>query len=277
MPTSHSPPSFLATVRSFPRPVWFLFLGSFLNKFGAFVVPFLMLYMLDRGYPKSEIVVVLGAYGVGNILSAAVGGQLADSFGRRKTIILSMVLGALGMLALSLANSFVSLLALTFLVGFSGEMYRPAASALLMDLVAEEQRAAAFATYRVAFNAGWMFGPATAGILAKHSWVWIFVGDAATCLLFAAVAWFALPRGVKLSEASRGWWSAIGVIRKDRAYLLFLLALLGPGMLLMQTHSTYSMYVVDDLGFSTEVYGYLLSMNGLLIILFELQIGRAHV
>ncbi len=272
MPTSHSPPSLLATVRTFPPAVWFLFLGSFLNKFGAFVVPFLTLYMLDKGYPKSEIGMVIGAYGVGNLISSAVGGQLADSFGRRKTIVLSMVLGAIGILALSQASSFASLLTLTLLVGFSGEMYRPAASALLMDLVPEEQRAAAFATYRVAFNAGWMFGPATAGLLASHSWLWLFVGDAVTCLLFAAVAWFALPKGVKSSEASRGWWSAIGIIRKDRAYLLFLLALFGPGMILMQTHATFSTYVVEDLGYAKKVYGYLLSMNGLLIILFELPI-----
>ena len=140
MPTSHSPPSLLATVRTFPPAVWFLFLGSFLNKFGAFVVPFLTLYMLDKGYPKSEIGMVIGAYGVGNLISSAVGGQLADSFGRRKTIVLSMVLGAIGILALSQASSFASLLTLTLLVGFSGEMYRPAASALLMDLVPEEQR-----------------------------------------------------------------------------------------------------------------------------------------
>jgi predicted MFS family arabinose efflux permease len=117
-------------------------------------------------------------------------------------------------------------------------MYRPAASALLIDLVPEHQRAAAFATYRVAFNEGWKFGPATAGFLATHSWTWLFVGDAVTSLLFGVVAWFALPKGVKLAEASRGFIGALGVIRRDRAYLLFLLVLFGPGMLLMQTHAT---------------------------------------
>jgi hypothetical protein len=34
-----------ARLRAFPRPVWILFVGTFLNKFGAFVIPFLALYM----------------------------------------------------------------------------------------------------------------------------------------------------------------------------------------------------------------------------------------
>ena len=136
----------------------------------------------------------------------------------------------------------------------------------------DEQRAAAFATCRVAFNVGWIFGPATTGLLASHSWFWLFVGDAATCLLFAAIALFALPKGVKGTEATRGWLRAIGVMRMDRAYLLFLLTLFGPGMILIQTHVSFSTYVVEDLGFTKKVYGYLLSMNGLMVFLFELPI-----
>ncbi len=264
----------LATLRSFPRSVWFLFLGSFLNKFGTFVIPFLTLYLLKNGYSTKEVGIVVGAYGGGNFISAMVGGHLADTLGRRKTIVLSMLLGAVGMVALSQAQGFWPLVALSFLVGCSAEMYRPAASALLIDLVPEEQRTTAFACYRVAFNGGWMFGPATGGFLAAHDPVWLFVGDAITCVLFAGIAWFALPKGVNDSEAAHGFLASLAVIRHDKRYVLFLLALFGPGLLLMQFHSAYSSFVVRDLGHSEKVYGWLLSFNGLLIILFELPISR---
>ncbi len=42
---------------------------------------------------------------------------------------------------------------------------------------------------------------------------------------------------------------------------------------LMQAHATYITYVVRDLAYSERVYGQLLSLNGLLIILFELPIA----
>jgi hypothetical protein len=71
-------------------------------------------------------------------------------------------------------------LSLAALAGLTGELYRPASSALLADLVPAGQRVTAFAAYRLAFNAGWAFGPAMAGLLAKSSFLYRFLGDVLT-------------------------------------------------------------------------------------------------
>ena len=97
------------------------------------------------------------------------------------------------MLLLSQAHSLPAIIVLTALVGLTGELYRPASSALLADLIPPERRVTAFSAYRMAFNAGWAFGPATAGFLAAHGYFWLFVGDAASSILFGFVAFFALP------------------------------------------------------------------------------------
>src|SRR5207342_1141219 len=96
------------------------------------------------------------------------------------------------MLCLAQARSLPMIVVFATLAGLTGELYRPASSALLADLVPAGQRVTAFAAYRLAFNAGWAFGPATAGLLAKKSFLWLFVGDAITSLLYGFVAWFAL-------------------------------------------------------------------------------------
>src|SRR5262245_682765 len=93
------------TLRSFPRPLWILFAGVFLNKFGTFVVPFLTLYLTRQGFSPREAGAALGAYGLGRLGAAFFGGHLADTLGRRKTIVLSMVLAAATMLLLSQAKS----------------------------------------------------------------------------------------------------------------------------------------------------------------------------
>jgi len=72
-----------STSRALPRPAWILFFGTFLNKFGAFVVPFLTLYLTGRGYTVGQVGLVVGAYGVGNLLASLLGGHLADRLGRR--------------------------------------------------------------------------------------------------------------------------------------------------------------------------------------------------
>src|SRR5436190_16082794 len=99
-------PGLIATLRSFPRPVWVLCAGTFLNKFGTFVIPFLALYMTRQGFSIAEAGFAISAYGVGHFLASILGGHLADTFGRRKTIVLSMVGAAISMMLLSQARTF---------------------------------------------------------------------------------------------------------------------------------------------------------------------------
>src|SRR5688572_23193122 len=140
-------PTLLSTLRTLPRPVWILFFGSFLNKFGAFVVPFLAIYLTQQGYTLADAGFAIGAYGIGNLLASLLGGYLADTMGRRKTIVLSMFSAAVAMLLLSQARSLEAIIALAALAGLTGELYRPAASALLADLCPPRQRVTAFSAY----------------------------------------------------------------------------------------------------------------------------------
>ena len=86
--------SLVASLRTLPPAAWILFFGLFLNKFGAFVVPFLALYLTRIGHPLADAGLAIGAYGVGNLIASLLGGHLADTLGRRKTIVLSMFCGA---------------------------------------------------------------------------------------------------------------------------------------------------------------------------------------
>jgi MFS family permease len=151
-------PTLLSSLRALPHPVWILFFGSFLNKFGAFVVPFLAIYLTKQGYTLADAGFAISAYGIGNLVASLLGGYLADTLGRRKTIVLSMLSGAVSMMLLSQARGLQAIILLAALTGLTSELYRPAASALLADLVPSGQRVTAFSAYRMAFNAGWAFG-----------------------------------------------------------------------------------------------------------------------
>src|SRR5438094_2072745 len=217
-------PSLAASLRALPRPAWILFLGTFLNKFGAFVIPFLALHMTRRGYSTAQAGLAIGAYGMGHFVACGLGGYLADRIGRRKTIALSMFSGAIAMVLLSQASSLFWIVLLSGLTGLAGEFYRPASSALLADLVPAGQRVTAYAAYRLAFNAGWAFGPATAGFLAEHSFFWLFIGDALTSVLFGIVAWFALPHGVRSHQHESAWSDAIKSAARNKQLHRVLLA-----------------------------------------------------
>jgi MFS family permease len=268
---SASRPSLHTQLRALPPAAWILFFGTFLNKFGSFVVPFLALYLTRKGYSIAQAGVAIGAYGVGNVLATIMGGHLADHFGRRKTIVLSMFSGAAAMMLLSQASQFPVILVLAALAGLTGEFYRPASSALLADLVPAANRVTAYSAYRMALNAGFAFGPATAGFIAGHGFFWLFAGDAATSALFGIVALFALPESGPSSEQKAGWVEAGRTLLGDRRLHRFLLGAFGVALIFFQMNSTFGVAVLDS-GFSPKVYGLLLSVNGALVVVAELPL-----
>ena len=263
----------LASLRALPRAAWILFAGTFLNKFGAFVVPFLTLYLTSKGYSVSQVGLAVSAYGLGNLGASLLGGHLADKIGRRKTILLSMFSGAAAMMLLSQAQGFVVIILLTALTGLTGEFYRPASQALLADIVPAEQRVTAFAGLRVSFNAGFAFGPATAGLLAANGYFWLFAGDAATSVMFGLVALLALPQGSRSTNPNASWSDALRVLRRDSQLHQLLLANFAIGLVFFQLGSTYGLHVTR-MGFSAAVYGAIFSLNGALIVFCELPLTR---
>ena len=265
--------SLRADLRWMPRPVWLLLAGSFVNRFGSFVLPFLVLYLTHRGYTPSQAGVAVGAYGIGSMTASAAGGHLADRIGRRETIAASMFSSAIVMLALSQASGLTVILPLTALAGLCTEAYRPASSALLADLVPAGRRLTAFAAYRLAINLGFAAGPAVAGLLAEHAFVLVFVGDAVTSAAFGLMALTVLPRRTRglhtQADATAAPASLLRTVLSDTPFLLLLAASFAGALVYFQQEAALPLQVVAD-GHSTAIYGSLISLNGLIVTLVEL-------
>jgi len=263
--------SLLADIRSMPRTVWVLFVGTLIDRFGSFVFVFLAVYLTGKGYTAPQAGLAIGAYGVGAICASLVGGWLADHLGRRNTIVLSMVLSASVMMGLSQAEGYALLMVLTVLAGFCAEMYRPAATALIADVTTPAQRVTAFALYRLAINAGFAIGPAVGGLMAHKSFFLLFVGDAVTSLAYAGIAIAALPNRVVEHHAHQAGRSALRSILQDSGFLMFLGSTMAASMVFMQHISTYPLQITA-LGYSSTVFGALISLNGVIICLTELPL-----
>ena len=258
-------------LQALPRGAWILFFGTFLNKFGTFVVPFLAIYMTRLGYNTAQAGFPIAAYGVGTLAACLLGGSLADRIGRRKTIVLSMFSAAAAMLCLSQARGLPLIMLFSAIAGLTGELYRPASSALLADLVPAGQRVTAYAAYRMSFNAGWAFGPATAGLLARYSFNWLFIGDAATSVLYGIVAWLALPSGLRGTREAGTLRETFRALRDDKRLRQVVCACLVIGLVFVQAFSTMSLEITRS-GYSDAIYGLVISFNGALVVLFELPL-----
>jgi MFS family permease len=258
-------------IRALPRPVWILSAGSFVNRFGSFVAVFLILYLREQGYSISEAGLVVAFYGVGNVLAAGFGGWVADRLGRRNAIALSMFSSAVTLLLLSQAEGLPLIIVLTTLAGLTGELYRPASSALLTDLTVAGDRLPAFTLNRLAINLGFAVGPAAAGLLAEQSFFLIFLGDALTSAIFGVIALVGLPEGVRTRRGDERRGEGIRTILHDRIFGLFLLSSVLGAFVYFQGQTTFPLQVKAS-GLTDVDYGLLISLNGIAIILFEIPL-----
>lgn len=265
-----------------PAPVLLLCLGSFVNRAGSFVMLFLTIYVSDHlGYGVAYAANCFGVFGLGSIISSLVGGHLADRFGRKPIMLLALFGGAGSLLLFSVVDSRYGILLLMLLFALTMEMYRPAASAMVGDLVSPDQRPFAFGLMYIAFNLGFAVAAPIGGFLAHYSFQWLFWGDAITTFLYGLMIALFICETLP-AEAAAGKQPTDTVIRsfgivrhllRDRTFLLFSIAVLLTSVVFMQGFSTLPMHLTA-LGYSEGQIGLLLSVNGLLIVL--LQIPLTH-
>jgi MFS family permease len=258
-------------LRRQPKAAWILYGGTFVNRFGSFVMPMLAIFLTRRGYSASQAGFAIGCYGFGLVVASAAGGHLADRIGRRNTIVLSMFSSAAAMLALSQARSYSSIVVLAVLAGATTEMYRPASHALIGDIVPPEDHVIGFSLYRLAVNLGFAFGPATAGFLADRSFFLIFAADAATSVAYGIIAIVALPQGLRTYSKDERAGEAVRTALGDSRVVAFLAGAILASAVAFQMETTFALHVTRE-GSSAATYGGLLLISGMMIVLFELII-----
>jgi len=272
-------------VRRFPPPVRLLLLGSLINRIGGLVVPYLTLVLLrDFGMSEVEAARLLLAFGVGNLVSLLAGGVLTDRLGRRRTLLVSLAGGGLLAIAMAWAPSASLFTPLLLAFGFVADLYRPASSALIGDLLPSSQRASGFAGLRMVVNVGWAVGMTLGGILADWSWRLLFVVDGATTLAFGIVVYAAIPE-TRPTVARVGRpvlpGSPHGVEPKsaggtnpvlDTVFLQVTAAGFALTLMFCSQLSVLPLTIIQDAGYPSVVFGLLVGMNGAIIALFEISI-----
>lgn len=255
-----------------PPSAWVLFAGSFVNRLGTFVLPFITIYLTRRGYSAPQAGFAIAGYGLGGLVAQAVGGLMADRIGRRNAIAVSMLSAGALTLALWRATSLALIYPLMVGLGFFGELHRPASGALIADLLPSERRVTAFTLYRLAVNIGWACGLALGGILAERSFAILFVGDAATSMTFGLISLVALPHGTRTARHEEAHLeTARRSIMADRGFLLFLASVLLAAAVYAQNVSTLPLHI-RDAGYNATTYGLLQALNGAIVVLVELPV-----
>jgi len=266
-------------IAAYPRTFWVLWVGTLVNRLGLVVLPFLTLYLTkQRGLSAAEAGGVLALYGVGALLASFTGGALADRLGRRPTILFSLFGGAAIVASVPMIEETAALAALVAALGFVAEMYRPAVSAAVSDLMEPARRARAFALLYWVINLGASVGPALGGLLATRGYELLFWLDAGTMAIYGVIVAVGMsetrpPETLRRDDAPPP--PRLTAALRDPALLGLAGCALLIATLFCQAFTTLPLAMQAD-GLSEVDYGLAEGFNGVLIVLVSLFVTR-HV
>jgi predicted MFS family arabinose efflux permease len=156
-----------------------------------------------------------------------------------------------------------------------GSLGGAADQAMVADLVAPERQEAAYAAVRVASNLGVTIGPPIGGLLLvgshwPHLWLGTFVLGAAGFV----IAYRYIPRSGAYAPAGPPARGSLGVIVRDRPFLVFLLFAVFAAATYVATETLLPISVTTTHHLSPALWGFLMILNPLFVTLFQLRLTQ---
>ena len=251
-----------------------LVVGTFVNRTGLVVLPFLALYMSGpRAFSVAQATAAVSVYGAGAFAGGFVGGWLSDRIGRRPVLLASLGGAALPMAGIPFVASYAAVLALVFAFGVLSEMYRPAVSAAVADLVPEARQPRAYAIVYWAINLGAAVGPALGGLIAERSYTGLFVLEGVSLFAYAAIVLVSVPETrPAVAEGMVRPRIDLRPVARDGALAALAVVVLLVGIGFYQLFTSLPLAMEAD-GLSERYFGFVVTVNGALIVLIGLPVA----
>jgi MFS family permease len=268
--------------RDFPGTFWILIGATFVDHLGgAILFPFFALYVTQRfNVGMTEVGGLFAIFATMNVVGSMIGGALADKLGRRWMIIFGLAMSALSSLSMGLVDNLTLFYFLASVVGLLAQVGGPARQAMVADLLPQEKHAEGYGMIRVAFNLAVTIGPAVGGLLAAQSYLWLFIADAVSSLITAIIVYIGLPETKPVPSESKPeqtllqTLSGYSDVLRDSVYVAFLVVSLLAIVVYIQMNSTLSVYLRDVHGVPPQGFGYILSLNAGMVVLFQFWVTR---
>lgn len=152
-------------------------------------------FMLDMNLAYNNTTWTALSQAISTAACAPILGKLVDIFGRRRTLLLGIIIFALGNILSAIAPSLIFLLFARFVVGIGTAAIAPTVMSYIVTEFPPEQIAKGFSLYMLLSSASVIFGPSIGGIILQSAdWRVLMWISAAICIVFFFLCLFTHPK-----------------------------------------------------------------------------------
>lgn len=233
-------------------------------------LPALNLMADELDAPIAQAQLVFTGFLLGVAVGQLVIGMLSDSLGRRRVLLTGLGVLTATALCAAVAPNVEVLILLRVLQGTGAAATVVIARAVVSDLATGPQAARAYSVLMGILAAGPFVAPVLGtALMTLGGWRLIFVGLGAIGLLYASMAWFAVPETLAADRRTpvrvRAFLTNYRRLFRDRAYVANALAM-AFGFAALSVHSSASSFITQEIlgtgawGFTVIYMGYALAI-----------------
>jgi len=152
-------------------------------------------FMLDMNLPYNNTTWTALSQAISTAACAPILGKLGDIFGRRKTLLLGILVFTLGSILSALSTSLIFMIIARFVVGIGSAAITPTVMSYIITEFPPKQIAKGFSIYMLISSVAVIFGPTLGGIiLGLSGWRALMWFSSIVCVIFLLLCFFTLPK-----------------------------------------------------------------------------------
>ncbi|GMX62594.1 tetracycline resistance MFS efflux pump [Paenibacillus elgii] len=236
------------------------------------IVPIMPKFMESLGITGGIMGLLVAAFSLTQLLCSPLAGRLADSFGRKRMIVIGLTVFAFSEVLFGIASSPALLFVSRLLGGISAAMIMPAVMAYAADITTKEERAAGMGYINAAITTGFIIGPGIGGYIAEFGIRVPFYAAAVAGILAACITLLILRESLPSKEniadtpsGEREWGGLLSQLRYayKEPYFLSLIIVFVMSFGLANFETIFGLFVDHKFGFGPKDIAFIITFGSI--------------
>ncbi|AOZ94443.1 MFS transporter [Paenibacillus crassostreae] len=233
------------------------------------VVPIMPTYMTELNISGSIVGLLVAAFSFTQLIFSPMAGRLSDSMGRKKIIVLGMVIFAVSEWLFGAVSDTYLLFIARMLGGIGAACIMPTVMAYTADVTSSEERAKGMGFITAAITTGFIIGPGIGGILAEYGIRVPFYAAAIAGAVAAVITALILPESLPASKRNKSKTVekqklSVQLMKSYREpYFLSLIIVFVSAFGLANYETVFGLFVDHKFGFTPKDIAYIITFGSI--------------